>query len=522
MNPFTTIPAWFSAMSLSLGRRTETRMSWRDHYNFLRSYYLNNGLYDNLRSAYSQMGYERERLKSLRNPASRVVEFYAAKMWPGGLPGALPIVADNPRLLPLIEDIWGWSNWGSEKQAVARSFPEYGDLFLKVATRADTNGFVNRVFIQNVEPQDVTEIRADERGYLTYIRMDTPQLRHFADKDAEAYTLTEVWDKGEQRFRRWEHSHGHDIKLNQLGTPSTDAPFAALGIDFIPVVWQPFKHIGDERGMAAITVALDKIDEANRQATQLHRILFRNNRALWASSAGGVDNTGRPLPALNFGTRRELAMAADSDTDDIINLPGNATLTSLIPPINYDAALNVLNAQMMEIRQDLPEMIYSQIQEQSQLSGVAIGYLLEAATDRLLEARGNAETALMRAQEMALTMGSAFNLPGFQGIGTYANGDFAHSFPPRPVLTPAEFEKAQIVQTYTSAGTPLTTAVRRAGWSEDEIAAMVKEKDKEASAQQAGIAAALLNAQQQFDQDNPPEPEVDEEAIADNAEVVNA
>ena len=144
-------------------------------------------------------------------------------------------------------------------------------------------------------------------------------------------------------------------------------------------------------------------------------------------------------------------------------------------------------------------MTYSELSERSDLSGVAIRYLMEAAIDRLTEARGNAEAALIRAQAMALTIGQATGL--WSGLGSYENGDFSHSFKERPVLTLPELEKANITQTYVTAGTPLSTAVRRAGWSEQERDDLEGERQQEQLNQASGLGTALLNAQTAFDQE---------------------
>lgn len=487
---FKTWSAWWSYLTTTLQRGEEQASSWRDQYNFLQAYYLNNGLYDVLRTSFAQLGYSAEALKPIRNPAYRVVEFYAAKLWPGMLPQALPIIADNTRIKEPLEQVWQWSNFGSEKQSIARSFPEYGDLFLKVATRSD-NGRVSRVYFQNLTPQSITDFDTDERGYVTYIRIDTPQQRRQNDGRMENYTLTEVWDKETQLFRRWEHKRALDAQLSQLGQPIVNESFSAFGIDFVPIVWQPFRHIGQERGVAAITPAIDKIDEANRQATRLHQMLFRYNKPLWAASAGGADASGRPLPPPRLaGTDGSaLARTDDPDSDDILRLPGTTKVEALVPNINYESALAVLNDHMREISHDLPEMVYAEIQERSDLSGVAIRYLLEAAIDRLLEARGNAESALARANAMALTIGQATGL--FNGLGTYENGDFDHTFADRPVLTPPEFERAQIVQTYTGAGVPLPVAVKKAGWNEEEVKVLTAAVEKERAAMDATAPTAV-------------------------------
>lgn len=494
---FNSYSAWWNYVTMTLQRGEETKATWRNQYNYLRAYYLSNGLYDVLRETFREIGYSPEALRPLRNPAYRVVEFYAAKLWPGALPQALPIVAENDRLQLNIEKIWQWSNWGSEKQAVARSFPEYGDLFLKIATRTENDRIV-RVYMQNLEPQTVTDITADERGYLTYIRLDTPQQRRDADGKLKPYTLTEVWDKSTQLFRRWEHDKLTTTDLRLLGTPTVEKPFSAFGIDFVPVVWQPFRHIGDERGMAAITPAIDKIDEANRQATRLHQMLFRYNKPLWAAAANGMDGSGRPLPPPRLGGANGNTLELSENDDDIIRLPGTTSLAALVPSVNYDSALSVITAQMDEIQRDLPEMIYSGIQERTDLSGKAIRYLLGAALDKLIEARGNAEHALIRAHQMALTIGQQAGL--FDLGGTFESGAFDHSFAPRPVLELSEEEQSTIVKTYHDAGVPLSTAASRAGWSDDAVTGLENDLAKQQAEEQTQLALQLVRAQRQFDQ----------------------
>ena len=495
---FNSYSAWWNYATLTAQRQVDQKANWPDQYNMLRAYVLSNGLYDVLRTMITGLGGTKESMRPLRNPAYRVVSFYSAKLWPGTLPQALPIETDNELIKAPIEQLWQWSNWASEKQAVARNFPMYGDMFLKVATKSE-NDRVSRVYLQNLEPQTVTAFDSDERGFVTYIRIDVPQVRRLEDGKTKTYTLTEVWDKSSQQFRRWEHDRGNAENVNQLGTPTVDAEFGSFGIDFVPIVWQPFIHVGDERGMAAITPAIDKIDEANRQATRLHQMLFRYNKPLWAASSGGNDPSGRPLPPPRLGSGESLELTDDPTKDDVVKLSGNATLNPLVPALNYDSALNVLRDQMAEIRRDLPEMTYSELSERSDLSGVAIRYLMEAAIDRLTEARGNAEAALIRAQAMALTIGQATGL--WSGLGSYENGDFSHSFKERPVLTLPELEKANITQAYVTAGTPLSTAVRRAGWSEQERDDLEGERQQEQLNQASGLGTALLNAQTAFDQE---------------------
>lgn len=471
---FTSTAAWWSYVAVSL-QRGEQPAPWRDQYRALKSYYLNNGLYEVLDKLLKAIADDDKKaaLRPLRNPAFRVVEFYAAKLWPGTLPNALPLEAKSDSILPAIQQVWQWSNWNIEKQTCARWFATFGDMFIKVATKGDP---VNRVFMQNIEPEFVTDFDADERGYLTYIRMDIPRTRRNAKGELEAYTHTEVWTK--QDYRLWEHDKGPDEELEKLGTPTQAEPLASFGIDFVPVVWVPFRSIGDERGTGAFTLQLDKIDEINRQATRLHQILFRYNRALWALMANATDSTGRPLPAPRIGGQATPTSAGnlgqlEVDDDTLLGLPGMSDIKSLVAQINYADALAILNAQIAELEQDLPELAYFRLRDAGELSGRAVRLLLGDAVDRLIEARGNGEAGLLRAQAMALTMGVKAGL--FEGIGTYEAGSFEHKFVERDPFPLSDHELAETTKTLTDAGVPVLAAARFAGFSEEQLADLEKE-----------------------------------------------
>jgi hypothetical protein len=50
---------------------------------------------------------------------------------------------------------------------------------------------------------------------------------------------------------------------------------------------------------------------------------------------------------------------------------GNANAESMIPDINYDSMLAILNAQLAECESDLPELKYYELAELNNVSGKA-------------------------------------------------------------------------------------------------------------------------------------------------------
>jgi Holliday junction resolvasome RuvABC DNA-binding subunit len=88
---------------------------------------------------------------------------------------------------------------------------------------------------------------------------------------------------------------------------------------------------------------------------------------------------------------------------------------------------------------------------------------------------------------MALTIGGSL----FQGIGNYESGSFEHS-----ILVPEMFpttleEKANTLQMLVSAGLPLTSAMKKLGFSEDEIIEALQAKVEEQAQSDNALAQSL-------------------------------
>lgn len=461
----------------------ERELPQTEIYKMLWWHYLNNGLYDQLRKA----GYYTNdaKLKAIRNPSKRAVEFYVDTVWPGDLDKALPVATDNARLLDAINQLWVWSNWGQKKQIAVRWGAIMGDCYLKVAQP----GQKERVYIDLVDPVLVTDRSVDERGYVTYCRIDVPVEERGGDK-VKARTYTEVWDR--EKVRTWTHDKDRQTAVIGLGEPDEEIPLSAWGIDFVPIVHVKHVDIGDKYGVGAFQLSLDKIREVDTLATALHRVLFRHNLPVWALEANAVDANGRPIVPPRFADTTGETVELSGET--LVKLPGMAKLVPLVPNLDYQSHLAVVAAQIDELSEDLPELNYYRLRDLPEMSGRALRLMLAPAVNKAEEVRGNYEEGLIRAHKMALTIGKALGVWA-RDPGNYEAGDFDHSFITRPIIPLTRSEIAEIVKSEVDAGIPLITALRRSGWTEDELAQMEEDKAAEAEAQQATLARALLDAQ---------------------------
>lgn len=495
-----------SLLSLGGDGRVQTPQEW---YRIFQLYYQNNGLYDLLANYLRVNGLWMQGMKPLRNPAHRAVEFHVAHLWPGALPQAMPLVIKNkgkaPAITAAIQQIWEWSNWGTEKQLTARNYANLGDLFIKVPTYRGADGEVSQVFLQVLDADNVIDFQKDARGFLIFMRIDTTQMRR-TENGSEPITRTEVWDKRSGTYMIFEHTKGKGTAIKDLGEPTISKNIlGAFGFDFLPIVHAKFADVGRDRGDNCYAHALDKIDEANMAATRLHQILFRYNKPTTVVMANSVDTSGRPLPAPTVEDRDGNESTSDAlkiGDEDLWELPGYSDLKHLVPDLKYADALAILNAQMAELEGDMPEILYYQLKDKGEMSGRALQTLLAGAVDRARDARGNAETALISAQKMALTIGQLRNLPGFEAntIGTFDAGDFTHSFQERDVIPLSKKERAEIVKALVDSTASLDFAMKQAGFTEEEIAENRTAAEADTQRQNTQLGDLVLQAMRNRDQ----------------------
>lgn len=471
-------------------------------YGLLRDLYYND-------KAYTEHGQSGMTL-GFRNPTHAVVEFYPATTWPGRLPEALPIETDlepeqSERLIAAIHQVWGWSNWSTNKQVYARSVPMLGDGLMKVATRSNANGEVQRVYKRIIEPDYLTDFDVDERGYLVYIRLDVPRQRRNGDT-IEQYTHTEVWDKATGRYRVWEHTYGQVDDVAELGTPTRDEDMESFGLDFIPFVHSKHIDVGEKRGVAAVTAAIVKAHEADRMSSRLHQIMFQYGKSDMVLHSSLVDADGMPLPPPLVDDE---GGEVDFGGSKLRRLPSGWMLSPLIADLPYDDHLNVLNAHLEHLQQtDLPELAYYRIADSRELSGKAIRFMLTAAIARAEEARGNREADDIRANQMALHIGQYHGLFRDIGdIGTFDAGDFNHRYRERSVVPLSEEEEALVAKARAEAAEKRKTygwsnraLLKEDGVSEEDIEDMLAEVPSETLAGDVIEQPNNVQARELFDQ----------------------
>jgi hypothetical protein len=460
------------------------------------AYYENRRLYYVLVAA----GVREVAMPTEWNPVPATVAFYKANTLGGALGVAVDeAVATREGLVSAVNQVWAWSNFETMKLELTETAEVLGRVFVKVAERQDgasseLNGQTTAVYLQNLPPESVQWWSVDERGFLTGIRIDTPRLKSIFSGQERRHTLVEEWRKdwgnGEGGVRYFETRPGRSADDAPLGDPVREQTFAELGYDFIPIVWTDKATYWWQ--------LTDQIDRYNALGLKVDRL----NRPTGVIHGRHTDSDGRPMPAPRVATEEietTYQEAADG-TFGWLRVPGNSQFDWAASPIDLATA----RAQMMDIRHgveaSLPEYRVATL-DATQVATETLQMLLSQAGQRVLEVRGSLERALVRAQMMAISIAQAAGLPGFEPdvVGSWEAGTIEHGFEERDVFETPMAIKATTMKELVAAGWPVKLAMRRAGFSEEDVNEYDVLAAEESLRQQTTLAAQLSRQQALFD-----------------------
>lgn len=433
------------------------------------AYYHNDALYVRLHRA----GLREAAMPVEWNPVPAVVAFYVANVLAGEM-GVQPVAegVDGKTLAAAVEQVWRWSNFATLKRKLTTTAAVLRDVFVKVAERTPVaDAPPTGVYLQDIQPSTVRWWDADERDFLTGIRIDTPRLTSVFTGAARRHVLVEVWrkewpDGSPGGVRYYEIDQTQLLDDTRLDGAIRSVTFDELGYDFIPVVWARVDTHW-RRQVAGI-------DRYNALAWQAARL----NRPLAVFQANATDNVGRPL-LLPGRPAADLAPVFSDEGDGVmgvVKLPGAASMAWAGNAIDFDA----LNLRMAEVREGvidgLPEYRVATLRG-IQIAAETLQLLLNQAEQRALEMREGLERALARAQMMAISIAQVAQLApevfARERIGSYEDGRIEHVFTPRQVFPKSAAAMAAEVRDLTTAGSTIEGAARVAGYADRQVEDLV-------------------------------------------------
>ncbi|MDP9438249.1 MAG: hypothetical protein M3P49_05845 [Actinomycetota bacterium] len=439
-------------------------------------------------------------VENLRNPINRVVEFHATTILTGPLEDALRVDEDEdaeeetdgqgPRgradkVKAAVLSVWDWSNLAQRLRVAKRHLARDGQFFWKVV-RPDGKSFV---YLQVVPAKHVTDYEADERGNVTYARIDVPGTRIEGGQTRKVWN-TEIWRKGGTKngvkqpgyalFAEVERTSDDSVPSEKRVEEAAGAKRVELGgegsenyrFDFVPLVAVNAQDTGEKRPEPVYAHGLHLISWTCREATRLSDLMFRFNKAFKVIGGIGNDAQGKPLPPPRPGGVRDLggmhkeqqaehtvpmggsrATVLSQGGDDIsidgvavVGLPGNAQMFDATPNINYEAARKWIGDHLREVYEELPELLYYAVESRANQSGVALRTLIAGAISRAEEMQSNLVAGLVKADKMALTVAQLEGFDGFSEgeIGTYEGSGFDHDVDPPEILPLSDTETEEV------------------------------------------------------------------------------
>ena len=390
-------------------------------YDLLWRYYTND-LYDDLTAYKGARGLYRH-IRGLYNPVTRLTDFYVAKIWGGqldydGLAGAVPIEADNKAILPALALLWKWSNWAAKKNLAVRWGACLGDMVIKVVDDQQRKN----VYLQVMHPRMIKDAQFDYRGNITSCVIE--------------YTDSEPSETQEGVYI--DFTYREEITKEKFSTFKNEEPFDYFGYGnewdnpygFIPLVLAPHIDCGLDWGLSVAHDGRTTIDELNDQVCVFSDRMRKGNNPPWLLAGVSKPRDGDIDLSTDTATTTD---KAQRQTDNILYGSEGAKAQAIVSDVGLGQTLDYILSLQGELEQKYPELALYRMRE-SGMSGVALRITYQDVVDKVIEARGNYDDGLVRAQQMALSIGGEAGY--FQGFNlkSYAAGDEVHRIGERPVL----------------------------------------------------------------------------------------
>lgn len=416
-------------------------------YNMLWHYYQNSAFEDaKLWQAYkAKYGLYRQ-MRSIYNPARRLVDFYAGIVYqgvlttdaarlPDGTPLAVPLASDiDSALAAAIGQVWRWSNWQAAMRVMVRYGAALGDVAVELVDDVDAGKVVCAVRW----PGQIADLTLDDMGNVKDYALEYA----YEDADGHKYTYRKEVDQTGIRTYRDDQPWMYD------GVPAEVAnPYG-----FAPLVWVKHTDIGGDHGEPALR-NISKWDELNMLVSATHDHAMKVLHAPLLVVGDNIGQMGETQT--KRGATADLTNpTGDRESLNLLKADANGDIKAATLP--QGDALAIIDHDIAEIEQDHPEIgMYTQLRAMSQVTGPGAERMFGDVRTYVDEARGNYDMQSVKLFQMAVAIGGwrlglgeggwaqrtrqREALGGFD-LTSYARGELDFEIMPRPLvpLTPQE------------------------------------------------------------------------------------
>lgn len=442
---------------------------YRDLHKWSRKYRSDYGLYRNTRSIYS--------------PTFRLVELHVGHIHGGPLdplagdgkaiPTAIPITTSNEDLRAAIGTLWRASRWATWKDVWVRWGVALGDVALCV----EDDPIRKEVALCPVHPRSIRDVTLDRQG----------NVQGYYREEMRVHPKSPVDAMGNPRYALYgEHcSRGQGDEI-QYQTYLDGKPFAWNGVasdwvlpyGFVPMVLTQHLNVGLPWGVSESHAAMSRTREVDDLGSKLNDQVRKLVEAPWLITGCKGGNS-------DFSTSRDTLEQTPSgrETDREKSLlmfikSENAKAQAMVADVKIAEVSEHIGTILAEMAQDYPELRYDTLRASGSVTGQALREARKPAEQKFQMRRAAYDESLIRAQQMAISIGGYRQYAGYEefGLESYKAGDLAHQVGNRSVFGHDPIEALEeeslfwsVADQAVKSGVPLPIFLKRHGWSDEQI-----------------------------------------------------
>jgi hypothetical protein len=453
-------------------------------------------------------------IRSIYNPVTRGVDFYASVVWPGalsedgqdlpdGIESAISFSEDTDnKIKQAAAVLFDWWSFQSLKAIIPRHGAALGSVLVELQDDIEKGKIrANLEWPGNVVELDLDHAGNVQRYAIEYSTSDWEFIGGSKPQFTPSYVFRKEVDK--TSFRYFKNGTPFDYYGNGA---VEENPYG-----FIPAVWFRHRSDGGPHGLPFMAGSQNKIDELNGLASELSDYIAKAvemPKAIF--SKGKITALGTPASSQTAAeAARELPRRyRDKETVNILVGPEGGSVADLITSFDITGGLNAVQRLMEEIERDHPELsFYTKLREMSNVTGPAVSRMMGDTEGLVQEVIANYNTGLISLIRMAIAMGGERLKSGIGGwsnrteqqsrfasfdLTSYERGDLKIAIMPRSLIQPSKLEEAQElstkfqgIKTARDAGLPLESTLKAFGFDQSTIDEIMQAKADATQVQQS-------------------------------------
>lgn len=366
-------------------------------------------------SQYKQTNKHYKFIRSIYNPAERIVEEYVASIFGEHVDyehlerGSVPIKTGDDRLRQDIADLLRRSNWNTEQTLYGRYAAKFADTYIKIIDDVDNN----ITYLETLDPRKVETLHKGDRGEIDYARIT------YDDLDTD----TGLWTTYTEEYTLDYIALYKDVKPYAIGEVTGELVSERPNeYGFVPIEHGKFRDNGSLYGINSFFAQQQKIDEVNDIASLLNDNIRNTVQQLY--HAKGVNKGG-------------LATNIDEPSRDdikIVYTRSDGEIKPITNALNIEGALAAIDSQLKEIEADTPVLRLHMLTDMSVVTEPSARSMYTSAINRILEVQSNLDTPLERAINKALAIDGYRNRNTRYSRDTYSITGYDYEIKPREVI----------------------------------------------------------------------------------------